>query len=437
MDALRWRNVGPGIAGGRLAAIAGSDRDGSLVYAATAGGGVWKSTNGTTSWTPVFDKQSVGSIGAVALSPRDRNDVWVGTGEANPRNDVSYGDGVYRSRDGGKTWTHLGLTHTYAIAKIALDPRDPNVAVVAALGDPFHDSAERGVFKTADGGKSWRQTLVLSTSTGAADLSRSATDPNEVFAAMWQFHRSSWHLTSGGPAGGLYKSSDGGITWRKIEGNGFARGITGRIGVAIAPSDAKRIYAVAEAADGLLWRSDDGGVRWRMISSNTLIDERPFYYSRLFVDPHDENHLFAVSVRLAESKDGGATWQVSGKGLHGDHHDVWFSADGKTVLEGDDGGVAISRDNGATWEWRNNLPIEQAYRVATDDRIPYTVCEGLQDNGSWCGPSDGRSEDGILGRDWASVGGGDGNWTIPDPLNPDDIWFSSGGGDNGGSLGRY
>jgi photosystem II stability/assembly factor-like uncharacterized protein len=437
LDALAWRNVGPAVAGGRLAAVAGSFRDASLVYAGSAGGGVWKSTNGTTSWTPVFDKQSVGSIGAVAVSPHDSNDVWVGTGEANPRNDVSYGDGMYRSRDGGKTWAHLGLQNSYAIAKIALDPRDPGVAVVAALGDPFHDTRERGVYRTTDGGKTWRQTLGLSNASGAADLARSATDPNEMLAAMWQFHRSTWHLTSGGAADGLFRSSDGGVTWKRVTGGGFARGITGRIGVAIAPNDAKRMYAVVEAGDGLLWRSDDAGVHWRMISNNTLIDERPFYYSRIFVDPRDENHLFATSVRLAESKDGGATWQLSGKTLHGDHHDVWFSADGNTVLEGNDGGIAISRDNGATFEWRNNIPIEQAYRVATDDRVPYDVCEGLQDNGSWCGPSDGRSSDGILAIDWTSVGGGDGNWTIPDPLDPDFVWGSSGGGDNAGSLVRY
>ena len=437
MDALVWRNVGPAVAGGRLAAIAGSFRDASLVYAGSAGGGVWKSTNGTTSWTSVFDKQSVGSIGAIALSPRDANDVWVGTGEANPRNDVSYGDGIYRSRDAGKTWAHLGLPNTYAISKISIDPHDTNVVVVAALGSPFRDSPQRGIYRTTDGGRSWQQTLALSTGSGAADLARSATDPNEMIAAMWQFHRSSWHLSSGGTADGLFKSNDGGATWRRIVGGGFARGITGRIGVAIAPGDPKRMYALAEAGDGLLWRSEDAGEHWRMMSRNTLIDERPFYYSRIFVDPQDENHLFATSVRLAESRDGGATWQVSGKTLHGDHHDVWFSADGNTVLEGNDGGVAISRDNGTTWEWRNNLPIEQAYRVATDDRVPYGICEGLQDNGSWCGPSNDRSADGNLGRDWTSVGGGDGNWTVPDPLDPDVVWGSSGGGDNGGSLVRY
>jgi photosystem II stability/assembly factor-like uncharacterized protein len=437
MDALAWRSIGPAVGGGRLAAIAGSDRDPALIYIGAAGGGVWRSTNAATTWKPVFDKQDVGSIGAIAISPADTNDVWVGTGESNPRNDASYGDGMYRSKDGGKTWTHIGLERSYAISKIALDPRDPNVAVVAALGSPHSDSTERGIYRTTDGGKTWQQTLFLGPDSGGADLDRSAKDPNVLFAAMWQFHRSSWHLNSGGERDGLYKSVDGGVTWKRIEGNGFAEGTTGRIGVAVAPNDPKRVYALVESESGLLWRSDDGGDHWKMISTNTLIDERPFYYTRVFVDPHDENHLFATSVRLAESKNGGQTWQLSGKGLHGDHHVVWFSSDGRRVLEGDDGGPAISNDNGATWEWRNNVPIEQVYRVATDPRTPYSVCEGLQDNGSWCGPSDGRSEAGILAKDWDRVGGGDGNWTIPDPTDPDWIWGSSGGGDNGGELIRY
>jgi photosystem II stability/assembly factor-like uncharacterized protein len=437
MDALAWRSVGPALAGGRLAAIAGSDRDPWLVYIGAAGGGVWKSANGTTTWTPVFDKQDVGSIGAVAIAPRDPNDVWVGTGESNPRNDVSYGDGMYRSRDGGKTWTHLGLDHAYAISKISLDPRDPNVAVVAALGDPFADSDERGIYRTADGGKTWRRTLSLAPDSGGADLDRSAGRPNELFAAMWEFRRSSWHLTSGGNADGLFRSGDGGLTWARVAGGGFPSGLTGRIGVAIAPSDPKRVYALVESEQGLLWRSEDGGVTWRMISSNTLIDERPFYYTRIFVDPHDEEHLFATSVRLAESKNGGKTWQIVAKNVHGDHHAIWFSADGRTVLDGNDGGVALSRDGGANWEWRNNVPIEQVYRTAAGDGVPYAVCEGLQDNGAWCGPSDGRSDDGILPRDWVHVGDGDGNWTIPDPLDPDWVWSSDGGGDNGGELTRY
>ena len=437
MDALAWRNLGPAIAGGRLAAIAGSDKDPALVYIGAAGGGVWKSTTATTSWHPVFDKQDVGSIGAIAIAANDPNDVWVGTGESNPRNDVSYGDGIYRSTDGGKTWTHLGLEHTYAIAKIALDPRDPNVAVVAALGDPFRDGDDRGVYRTTNGGKTWTKTLALGPDSGAADLDRSAKDPNVLFASMWQFRRSSWHLESGGPRDGLFKSTDGGATWKRVTGNGFPAGTTGRIGVAIAPSDPARVYALVESTEGLLWRSEDDGAHWKLVSTNTLIDERPFYYTRIFVDPSDEKHLFATSVKLAESKNGGDTWQLSGKHLHGDHHVMWFSASGKRVLEGNDGGAAISSDDGATWEWRNNVPIGQLYRVATDTRVPYDVCGGLQDNGSWCGPADGRSDEGVLMKDWNRVGGGDGNWTIPDPIDSDWIWASSGGGDNDGELTRY
>ncbi len=437
MEALAWRNVGPTLAGGRLAAIAGSDKNPSLVYIGSAGGGVWKSTNGTTSWKPVFDRQSVGSIGAIALAPQNPDDVWVGTGESNPRNDVSYGDGMYRSSDGGKTWRHLGLENSYAISKISLDPRDPQVAVVAALGDPFKDSAERGIYRTTDGGVTWRKTLELAPDSGAADLDRSAREPNVLFASMWQFRRSSWRLTSGGAADGLYKSVDGGATWKRVAGNGFPSGTLGRIGVAIAASDPKRVYALVESNDGLLWRSDDGGTHWQLVSSNTLIDERPFYYTRIFVDPANADHVFATSVKLAESTDGGKLWSLSGKHLHGDHHAIWFAADGKTVLEGNDGGPAISRDNGATWEWRNNVPIGQAYRVATDARTPYDICVGLQDNGSWCGPSDGRSGEGILPIDWRKVSGGDGNWTIPDPLDPDWVWASGGGGDNAGALARY
>jgi photosystem II stability/assembly factor-like uncharacterized protein len=437
MDALAWRNVGPAVAGGRLAAIAGSDRDSALVYIGAAGGGVWKSTNATTSWKPVFDKEGVGSIGAIAIDPSDATDVWVGTGESNPRNDVSYGNGIFRSTDGGKTWTNLGLRGSYAISKISLDPRNRQVAVVAALGDPFRDSDERGVYRTVDGGKTWTKTLDLAPDSGAADLDRSTKEPDVLFAAMWQFRRSSWHLRSGGDADGLFKSVDGGVTWRRVSGGGFAEGLTGRIGVAVAPSDPKRVYALVESERGILWRSNDAGATWQLISTNTLIDERPFYYTRIAVDPQNEDHLFAVSVRLAQSKDGGKTWAIAGRRVHGDHHAIWFSADGRTVLDGNDGGPAVSRDGGATFEWRNNVPIGQIYRVAADDRIPYGLCAGFQDNGSWCGPSDDRSDEGILPTDWAIAARGDGNWTIPDPVDPDWIWSSSGGGDNQGELSRY
>jgi len=433
---LQWRAIGPAVSGGRVATVAGTDLDPALFYAGAAGGGVWKSTNGGHTWAPVFDHAGSLSIGAIAISPKDAADVWVGTGEAWPRNDVIHGDGLYHSTDGGKHWARSGLERSSQIARIALDPRDPNRILVAALGDPFAADDERGVFRSTDGGKTWTKTLYLDASTGASDLAVDPKDPQIVYAGMWRFRRSAWHLTSGGAGDGIYKSTDGGATWHVLTGAGLPAGPLGRIGLAIAPSDPKRVYALIESNEGLLWRSDDGGATWAKTSSNTLIDERPFYYTRLIVDPHDENHLFSVSVLLAESKNGGKTWQVSGKRIHGDHHDAWISADGRTVLEANDGGVALSRDGGATWTWRNVLPISQFYHVAFDRARPYHVCGGLQDNGVWCAPSRTGDARGILPQDWLRAGGGDGTFSVPDPRNPGTVWSTSGGGDNAGELWR-
>lgn len=434
---LAWRNIGPAVAGGRVATVAGTDLDANLFYAGAAGGGVWKSTNGGGDWTPVFDAAGSLSIGAIAISSHDANDVWVGTGEAWPRNDVIPGDGIYHSTDGGKTWKNAGLRDTSQISRVILDPRDPQRILVAALGDPFRDTTERGVFRSTDGGKTWAKTLYAGPSVGASDLAVDPRDPDVLFAGMWNFRRTSWWLTSGGDGDGLYKSTDGGATWHQLTGNGLPAGPVGRIALAFAPSNAKRIYAIVESKDGLLWRSDDGGATWKMTSSNTLIDERPFYYSRIVVDPHDENHLFSVSVLLAESKNGGATWQVSGRRLHGDHHDLWIAANGRTILEGNDGGVGISRDGGARWAWRNVLPIAQTYHVAYDLQRPYHVCAGLQDNGAWCAPVRTGDPRGILAHDWRDVGGGDGTWVVPNPHRPNQIWVASGGGDNGGEVVRF
>jgi photosystem II stability/assembly factor-like uncharacterized protein len=434
---LRWRNIGPAVAGGRVATVAGTDLDPTLFYAGAAGGGVWKSTNGGDDWTPVFDAAGSQSIGAIAISPHDVNDVWVGTGEAWPRNDVIPGDGLYHSTDGAKTWTRAGLRETSQIARVILDPRDPKRILVAALGDPFRDSTERGIFRSTDGGRTWSKTLYAGPAVGASDLAADPHNPDVLYAGMWRFRRTSWSLTSGGDDDGLYKSTDGGVTWHKLTGAGLPSGPVGRIAVAFAPSDSKRIYAIVESKDGLLWRSDDAGATWKLTSTNTLIDERPFYYSRIVVDPHDEDHLFSVSVLLAESTNGGKTWHVSGKRLHGDHHDLWIAANGRTILEGNDGGVGFSRDGGGTWLWRNVLAISQLYHVAFDLQNPYHVCIGLQDNGSWCGPARTGDSRGVLGRDWFRVGGGDGTWVVPNPRRPNQIWSASGGGDNGGELGLF
>jgi photosystem II stability/assembly factor-like uncharacterized protein len=275
---LTWRSIGPAVSGGRIAAVAGTPQDDQLYYLGTAGGGVWKSSNGGATWQPVFDKQGVPAIGAVAIDPLDKNVVYVGTGESNPRNDVSYGDGLYKTTDGGKTWTNVGLRGTRHIARIVIDPKNPAHVVVGALGDVFADSTERGVFVTFDAGHTWSKTLYAGPRSGASDLAMDVRNPNTVFAGIWEFRRQPWTFTSGGPDDGLYKSTDGGKTWKRLTGRGLPDGITGRIGLAIAPSNGNRVYALIEAKGGILWRSDDGGVSWTMTSKNTLVDQRPFYF---------------------------------------------------------------------------------------------------------------------------------------------------------------
>jgi len=434
---MQWRSIGPAVSGGRVATVAGTDLDPNLLYAGAAGGGVWRSTNAGAAWTPVFDGETAQSIGAITIDPNDKNVVWVGTGEAWPRNDVIPGDGVYRSADGGKTWSHLGLEGTSQIARVLIDPRDTRHVLVAALGDPFRDNEDRGVFRTTDGGRTWTKTLYAGPGVGACDLAMDPKNPDVLYAGMWRFRRTAWSLTSGGDDDGIYKSTDAGATWKRVTGSGLPSGTTGRIAIAIAPSDSRRIYAIVESKEGLLWRSDDAGATWNLTSTNTLIDERPFYYTRVVVDPHDADHLFSVSVLLAESTNGGRTWHVSGRGLHGDHHDLWIAANGRAIVEGNDGGIALSHDGGATWSWRTVLPIAQFYHVSYDLRTPYGVCGGLQDNGSWCAPTRTGDPSGILPRDWTRIQGGDGTWAVPDPHDPATIWSASGGGDNAGDLARY
>jgi photosystem II stability/assembly factor-like uncharacterized protein len=292
LQALHWRNIGPANAGGRVAAVAGSDLDPYLYIVGAAGGGVFRTRNGGVTWDDLWTKAAVGAIGAVAIAPSDPKTIWVGTGEAKPRNDASYGDGVWVSTDGGDHFSHRGLTASRAISKIVVDPHDPQRALVGALGDVFADSHERGVYATSDGGRTWRQTLYVGPQSGIADLAADARDGKLVFAAVWQFRRVPWDFTSGGPVDGLWRSQDGGQTWAKLTGHGLPPGLLGRIGVSVAPSDPKRVYAVIQSHHGVAWRSDDGGDSWRKISDDTLLDQRPFYNSRLDVDPTDPDHVY-------------------------------------------------------------------------------------------------------------------------------------------------
>lgn len=421
---MTMRVVGPAVAGGRVAAVAGTAQNDKLYYLGTAGGGVWRSEDGAATWEPVFDKQDVSAIGAVTIDPSDQRIVWAGTGEANPRNDVSYGNGVYKTVDGGKTWTRMGLSGVWSISRIAVDPKDGNHVVVAAFGDPFKDSPDRGIYVTRDGGKTWKKTLYVDERTGASDLAMDPHDGNVIYTGMWPFRRQPWTFTSGSEAGGLYKSTDGGSTWTKLTGNGLPAGVTGRIGLAIAPSDPKRVYAVIEAKGGILWRSDDAGAHWKMTSDDSLVDQRPFYFSHLAVDPKDADHVYAVSEMLAESKDGGKKFEEVAKSVHVDYHAMWIAPnDPDRMITGEDGGYALTLDGGKHWSFSANLPIGQIYHVGYSlGENPYTICAALQDNEAFCGPSNSLSGDGIVNGDWFNVVGGDGEWAIPDPADPRYVW---------------
>lgn len=431
---LAFRSIGPAVSGGRLGAVAGTDTDPSLYYAGAAGGGLWKSTNAGASWAPVFDEEDVQSIGSITIDPVHASTVWVGTGESNPRNDVTQGDGVYKTDDGGKTWSHVLVLPNSLIGRIVIDPRDTKRVVVAALGDPFADSDSRGVYRSVDGGVTWAKTLYTGASTGPSDLVANPANPDELFAGMWHYRRTGWSSQSGGTDGGLFRSSDGGATWKRLTGNGLPSGATGRIGIAIARSKPSRIYALIESASGLLWRSNDGGVTWANVSSDTLVDERPFYYTTLYVDPANPDRLWTESVHMAVSTDAGEHFVITGRGIHGDHHAMWISADGRRIIEANDGGVAFSNDAGATWAAPKNLPISQLYRIGYSREVPYRVCSGLQDNGVWCAPSNPLDPRGVSASQWMSPGGGDGTWAVPDPHDRRLVWMSSGGQNWGGDL---
>ena len=421
---MLWRETGPAIAGGRISSVAGSARDPNLYYVGAADGGVWKSVDGGAEWSPVFDRENVGSIGAVVIDPTNDETVWVGTGESNPRNDVTYGDGVYKSTDGGKTWTNMGLGDTKYIARIIVDPSDAQHVIVGAVGDVFADSPSRGVYVTFDGGKTWSKTLYVGPRSGISDLASDPKNPNVVYAGVWEFQRRPWTFRSGGERDGLYRSTDGGRTWAHLSGGGLPIGVTGRIGLAVAPSDPTRVYALIESKYGVLWRSDDAGATWTLMSSNTLVDARPFYFSHIAVDPANPDHVITASVQLAQSIDGGKTFAPIARDAHVDFHALWIAPnDPKRIIAGEDGGYVITVDGGQTWTFSANLLIGQFYRVGLGNDNPYTICGGLQDNNSYCGSSNSLDVSGNTSAGWvAVVQDDDGQWAIPDPSDSNIIW---------------
>jgi photosystem II stability/assembly factor-like uncharacterized protein len=416
---MKARSIGPASMSGRVAAIDAVESNPDIVYVGAATGGVWKSTNGGLSFTPVFDDQPVAAIGSIAINQASPEIVWVGTGEGNVRNSVSIGNGVYKTIDGGKTWQHLGLEKTERIHRIVLHPTNPNVAWVSALGQAWGQNADRGVFKTEDGGKSWKKVLYVNERTGASDLIIDPRNPNKLFASMWEYRRWPWFFSSGGPGSGLYVTYDGGANWQRYtEEDGMPKGQLGRIGLAISRSNPDIVYAITEAEKSALLRSDDGGRKWRAVNTEASTVSRPFYYADIRVDPADPNRVYNIATLIAVSNDGGKTFDtlVPFARVHPDYHAFWINPnDPGHIFVGNDGGVAESEDRGASWRYVASLPLGQFYHVAVDMEQPYNIYGGMQDNGSWKGPNTTWETAGIRNWDWQEVGFGDGFATMPVP----------------------
>lgn len=416
---IKARQIGPALMSGRISDLEIHPSNSKVIYVGTAGGGVWQSSNGGVAFNPIFDKHCQ-SIGCVRLDPSQPGKViWVGTGETWTRNSVSVGDGIYKSTDGGQNWQHMGLSQSERISDIVIHPKNSDVVYTGVLGKLWSDSDERGVYKSVDGGKTWEKILYINAQTGCSELVMDPSNPDILYACFWQFRRTAYSFESGGEHSALYKSKDGGKTWEKIHA-GFPTGKLGRIALAVSPSLPSRLYAVLETekdTDKGLYRSDDGGNSWKHTSGDFELVVRPFYFSRLVVDPKNPDIVLKAGLSGSISKDGGATFRSIGGGMHSDLHDFAFDpSDSQRLYAGTDGGVYRSWDGGTVWEMVKGLPVSQFYHVSTDNQIPYKVYGGLQDNGSWTGPS--QKPGGIENRDWTSVGYGDGFRVYPHPADP-------------------
>jgi photosystem II stability/assembly factor-like uncharacterized protein len=418
-NGLEYRLIGPA-PGGRVARVAGVPGDPSTYFAATAAGGVWRSVNGGRDWKPVFDDQPVSSIGSVAVAPSDPNVVWVGSGEANIRGNVGEGNGIYRSTDGGDSWSRV-WTAEGQIGTIAVHPTDPDVVFAAVLGSPFGPGPERGVYRTTDGGETWQRVLFHDDDTGASDVCFDPANPRILFAGLWQTRRRPWGMTSGGPGSGLYVSRDGGDTWQQLEGNGLPPTPWGKVGVRVAPGDATRVYALIEAEAGGLFRSNDGGATWTLVNPSRGLRQRAWYYTTLTVDPDDADTVWFPQVSMLKTIDGGRSVRVV-KGGGWDYHDVWIDpTDPDRLIVASDAGVSLSQDGGESW-FRAPMAIGQFYRLSVDTRSPYRVLGSLQDYGTASGPSNSLHGGGILLSDWHPVGGGEAGFVVADPTDPDVVW---------------
>jgi photosystem II stability/assembly factor-like uncharacterized protein len=423
LKGMKWRLIGP-FRGGRVLAVTGVENQPNVYYFGAVAGGVWKTTDGGLTWSPIFDKQPISSIGAIAVAPSDPNIIYVGTGEACIRGDISFGNGVYKSLDAGKTWTHIGLDDTRYIGSVIVDPHDPNIVFVAALGHAFGPNKDRGVYRSTDGGKTWQNVLFKDDKTGAIDI---VFDPNNsqiLYASLWQALRTPWSFESGGPGSGLYKSSDAGATWQRIEGHGLPEGVLGRIGVAVSNADSSRVYALVEAEKGGLYRSDDAGATWERVTDDHRFRQRAWYFTHIFADPKNADGVYILNTGMFRSTDAGKSFQIV-NAPHGDRHDLWIDpTNPNRMIESDDGGATISTDAGKTWSAETNQPTAQFYHVATDTRFPYYVYGSQQDSGTVAIAS--RSDGGAIGqRDWYDVGGGESGYVIPDPRNANIVFAGS------------
>lgn len=426
---MKWRAIGPANMGGRVTDIVGLPGDPSTFYVAGADGGVFKTTNGGVTFEALFTKQRAYSVGALAIAPSDENVIWLGSGEGDPRNSVGYGNGVYRSIDGGQTWTHLGLDDTERIKRIVVHPNDPDVACICALGHEWGANKERGVFRTTDGGKNWEKVLYIDEDTGCSDLAMDLSNPRFLYAGMWTFRRLPWRFDDGGKETALYRSMDGGKSWEKI-GKGLPKGAMTRIGVAVAQSQPNTVYMISEfKKGGTLFRSDNRGNTWRKVNDDPNINFRPFYYSDIRIDPNNPDHIYSLSGRLMKSTDGGKTFKRLAQDVHGDHQSMWIDPENSNrVLSGSDGGYQVSYDAGATWDIINNVELSQFYQLDIDNQHPYNIYGGLQDNGTWVGPSNSLHSKGILKRHWKALAGGDGYYAIPIPGSEHEVYANLQGG---------
>ena len=418
---MKYRLIGP-FRGGRSLTAAGVPGDPTTYYFGATGGGVWKSTDGAMTWSSVFDKEGTSAIGSIAVAASNHNVLYVGTGEACIRGNISHGDGVYKSLDGGKNWKNVGLHDSRAIGKVIINPTNPDIAFVAALGHPYGANSERGIFRTTDGGKTWEKVLYKDENTGGIDVAFDPHNPNILYAALWQARRTSWSMASGGPGSGIYRSTDGGTTWKHLEEHGLPKGPYGKIGVAVA-ANSDRVYALIEAhnPDGGLYRSDDGGDSWQLVNASHSLWQRPWYYMHVIADPRDENVLYIMDVDAYKSTDGGHLFNKV-RVPHGDNHGLWIDPmNTKRMIASNDGGVTVTLDGGKNWSTQDNQPTAQFYHVTTDTASPYRVYGAQQDSGTVAIVS--RSDDGSISHtDWYDVGGGEAGYIAPDPQDPNVVY---------------